>query len=216
MKTTNYNYLIYILFTLILFYVKKVNMNTNQDQPTTQYTARLRYYNIEYDVRFVLNTRNNYNIIFQDYELKKHRKNANTSVNYRCKQGFKCSASVTIYKNQITHLVTKHSDLCLKYNEIRYDFNNNASNAFHLNQINHQFSNVNSGFNGFNSLIINPYQQYGYDFSMFQSFHPNQFNNLNVLVPNGSVNTSLNCGNIISSNNNNNFCGSSDVDESYF
>lgn len=195
-------------------------MHSIQDQPTTQYTARLRYYNIEYDVKFVLNTRNNYNIIFQDYELKKHRKNANTSVNYRCKQGYKCSASVTIYKNQITHLVTKHSDLCVKYNEVRYDYNNNAdtNNMFHLNQIHHQFNNVNinnNGFNGFGGLIMNPYQQYGYDFSMLQSFHPNQFNNLNALVQNGSMNSSLNCSNIVSSNNNNNCCGSSDVDECY-
>jgi hypothetical protein len=190
-------------------------MNLSQDQPTTQYTARLRYYNIEYDVRFVLNTRNNYNIIFQDYELKKHRKNANTSVNYRCKQGFKCSASVTIYKNQITHLVTKHSDFCLKYHEARYDFNNNANNQFYLNQMHHhQFNNINinnNGLNNYNSMIINPYHHYGYDLSMYQSLHPNHFNNMNVLVQNGSLNSNLNC----SSNNKNNCCGSSDVDECY-
>jgi hypothetical protein len=202
-------------------------MNLHQNQPETEFTARLRYFNIEYDVRFILNTRNNYNIIFQDYELKKHRKNVNTSVNYRCRQGFKCPASLTIYKNQIIHLVNNHSPMCLKYNQIGDSFNsfanknqNPSSNHCSFNQLHHPFNNVNVNDNelkNYNNLIINPYQcRHGYDCSVFQSNH---FNNMSFMPQNYSLNSKLNFTKCIinsNRNDNNNFPCSSNLDGFYF
>ncbi len=78
----------------------------------------MRYLEREFDLHFIQNKfkGGKYNVILQDYELKKHRQNQNLSINYRCKQGKKCSASITIFGRHITYLNLNHNKNCVKYN----------------------------------------------------------------------------------------------------